>query len=219
MSAQASSKAGQFLAAWYFYKSGAVHKLEKALQKFPALKLTSFEKNLKKLFEAARAMYGGDLKKAAKKAQSAENWFHKNNFVEEEAETALLLCELFRMAGFEDAAYLYRTHAQNIYETKNIKTGLAKIKALKGVEERLAQNFKTAEKNLTEALKIARKNKQTVLECQILSQLLALGAETGDNRKKTAYLKSLQRQIKKIDDKDIKNRLQRQCKNIGKTVK
>ena len=219
LTTQASGKAGQFLAAWYFYKSGAVHKLEKALQKIPTHKLTSFEKNLKKLFEAARDMYGGDLKKAAEKAHAAEDWFHKNKFFEEEAETALLLCEVFRMAGMEDAAYLYIAHAQNIYETKNIKTGLAKIKALKGVEERLAQNFETAEKILIEALKEARKNKQSVLECQILSQLLALGAETGDNKKRAAYMKSLQHHVKKINDKDIKKRLQKQCKNIEKTVK
>lgn len=213
---QTSGKAGQFLAAWYFYKSGAVHKLEKALQKIPALKLTAFEKNLKKLFQAAHAMYGGDLKKAAEKAQSAENWFQKNNFVEEEAETALLLCEVFRMAGMEDGAYLYMAHAKNIYEKRNIKTGIAKIKALKGVEERLAQNFEAAEKSLSEALKAARKNKQAVLECQILSQLLALGAETGNNRKKATYLKSLQQQVKKINDKDIEKRIQKQCEEMKK---
>ena len=219
MTAQTTGKAGQFLAAWYFYNSGAVHKLEKVLQKIRAHKLTAFEKNLKKLFEAARDVYSGDLKKAAEKAHAAEDWFHKNKFFEEEAETSLLLCEVFRMAGLEDTAYLYMAHAKSIYETRNIKTGVAKLKALKGVEERLAQNFEIAEKFLTEALKVARKNKQSVLECQILCQLLALSAETGDNRKKAAYLKSLQQQVKKINDNDIKKRLQRQYENIGRTVK
>lgn len=212
ISLKSQSVFGLMMAGWYFFETGAPEKVAHILKKLPQRGLSDFEKNLKKLFQAGQHLHQTDLKKAARKADIAAVWFHQQKFWIEEAEADLLLAEIFRMSGLDDNAEVYMRHAKKLYHQCGSERGLAKLKALEGVECLCQKDFEHAKINLQESLKEAQRNKQIVLECQILNQLARLYHDCGQKKRGLHFAKTTYQKVQKIKDKSLKKRLENQSR-------
>ena len=137
---------------------GKKDEMDELLYEVDEKKLPIPEKALYRYCMAKKALEIGDLYNAANDAGVAVKLFHKTKSFYEEAQTYILLGEIYRVSAATDMAYFMYTEAKKIAEKQHNEPLKADILGNLGMLFTMQERYDAAAEVFTEALEINKKN-------------------------------------------------------------
>lgn len=145
-------------------------KLKKVLTIIKQCKADKLQKALILKLEAILAMVDSDMLSASQNAVMSAKIFKKYDLPYEEAESYLLLGEIYRISMVFDVSQIMYDEAEKIYVLLKSYENMANVKALKGMLFVAQERFDEAKDLFSESEKIFSENKKYVHKAEIINQ-------------------------------------------------
>ena len=156
--------------AMIYAEDFAYTKLEKILNKLKLLKLNKNEKCMVYILESKLYMHDTDMLSASRKAFKAIRFFKRNEFLYEEAQSYVLLGEIYRISAMYDVSQMMYEAAQKIYSALGNVIKVADVKTLKAILFMGQERFVEAKEVFDECKKIFQKNNLKKKYAEVLNQ-------------------------------------------------
>ena len=153
--------------------------LAEKLNLLKKIRLNGFEKAVYLQLKGRLDMYRGDFKPASKNLYKAGCLFRRKKQSMEEAQTWLIIGEIYRYCQYDDAAFMMYDTAQKIYEHINYVSAMARIAALKGAILAKSGQFTQSSSYFYQASVIFKEKGLIAQRIDVLHQMALLSLALG----------------------------------------